>query len=155
MFAVPRFGSPLPFTQLRNHARLFFLGIPCPHGGLAEDSGSLVYLGSLLTSDGKADSELSRRIGMASGDFKSLQRFLSHARVNKRRKLELLHALIISKLQYGLSTICLVKAQKRRLDGFYARCLRRVLGIPASFYSRVSDKDVFQRLTPNRSTFAS
>ena len=42
-------------------------------------------------------------------------------------------------------TLSLVKAQRRRIDGFYARCLRRVLGIPHSFYSRVSNKTVLER----------
>ena len=35
--------------------------------------------------------------------------------------------------------------RKRRLEGFYARCLRRILRIPAAFVSRVSNKVVFQR----------
>ena len=35
--------------------------------------------------------------------------------------------------------------QCRRLDGFVARCLRRVLGIPAAFISRVSNATVLAR----------
>ena len=38
-----------------------------------------------------------------------------------------------------------VKAQRRRIDGFYARCLRRILGRPHSFYSSVSNKVVYER----------
>ena len=143
--AGKQFGMTLHWGKTQAFSVCTSGRISSPQGGWVDDSGSMVYLGSLLTSDGKADSELSRRIGMACGDLKSLQRFWSHARVSRQRKLELLHALIISRLQYGLSTMCLVKAQRRRLDGFYARCLRRVLGIPAAFYSRVSNKDVFQR----------
>ena len=37
------------------------------------------------------------------------------------------------------------KAQRRRVDGFYARCLRRILGIPHSFYSRVSNQTVYRQ----------
>ena len=36
-------------------------------------------------------------------------------------------------------------AQLRRIDGFYARCLRRILRIPAAFVSRVSNKSVFRQ----------
>ena len=50
-----------------------------------------------------------------------------------------------SKLQYGLSTVWLVTAQRRRLDGFYVRCLRRLLGVPSAYLSRVSNKTVLQR----------
>ena len=46
---------------------------------------------------------------------------------------------------YGLSSVWLVTAQRRRLDGFYARCLRRILRIPSSFLSRISNAVVFAR----------
>ena len=61
-------------------------------GGLVEDSGSMVYLGGLLTADGKSDSEISRKIGAAIADFKNLSVFWGHASIGKRRKLELFHA---------------------------------------------------------------
>jgi len=116
-----------------------------PQGNRVEDTGSMVYLGALLTADGRADSELSRRIGLAAGDFRSLRRFWGHANISRARKLELFHALVVSKLQYCLSSVWLVTSQRRRLDGFYARCLRRLLGIPSAFMSRVSNKTVYQR----------
>ena len=50
---------------------------------------------------------------------------------------------MLSKLQYGLATCCLVKTQRRRLDGFHARCLRRILSIPPAYISRVSNATVF------------
>ena len=37
----------------------------------------------------------------------------------------------------------LTKAQRRRADGFYARCLRRILGIPHYFDSKVSNQTVY------------
>ena len=39
----------------------------------------------------------------------------------------------------------LATARRRRVDGFYVRCLRRILGIPHSFYSRVSNQTVYSR----------
>ena len=39
----------------------------------------------------------------------------------------------------------MVKAQLRRIDGFQARCLRKVLGVPAAFVSRVSNAEVLSR----------
>jgi hypothetical protein len=116
-----------------------------PQGERIADNGSLIYLGGLLKADGRADSEVSRRIGLASGDFRNLARCWAHAGVSRKRKLELFNSLVASKLQYGLSTLWLVTAQRRRLDGFHARCLRRVLGIPAAFVSRISNKDVFAK----------
>ena len=40
---------------------------------------------------------------------------------------------------------CLAASQRRRLDGFYARCLRKILRIRTAYISRVSNACVFQR----------
>ena len=109
-----------------------------------ENKDSMTYLGALLTADGRSDSELSRRLGLAHADFKRLQKLWGHANVGRARKVQLLNAFIFSKLQYGLALMWQVKAQLRRLDGFHARCLRRVLGIPPAFISRISNQVVFQ-----------
>ena len=53
--------------------------------------------------------------------------------------------MVISKLLYGLSSAWLNKAEMRRLDGFYCRCLRAILRIPPSFVSRVSNATVLQQ----------
>ena len=116
-----------------------------PDGSYINDSGSLVYLGGLLTADGRSDSELSRRLGLAMGEYRGLRKMWGHANLTTTRKVELLNSLVVSKLLYGLSTMWLGSAQRRRIDGFYARALRRILGIPSSFISRVSNKCVFER----------
>jgi len=108
-------------------------------------TGSMEYLGALITSDGRADSELSRRIGVAAGDFRELRKLWGHAAVTLKDKLHFFESLITSRLTYGLATLWLVTAQRRRLDGFYARCLRRILRIPSAFYSRVSNATVLKR----------
>ena len=82
-------------------------------------------------------------IGAAAGDFRALHKMWGHGGIGKKRKLQLFHALVGSKLEYCLSTLWLVTAQLRRIDGFHARCLRCILGIPASFVSRVSNRSVF------------
>ena len=91
------------------------------------------------------DSEHSRRIGAATSDFRRLKQLWSHVNVPRDEKLKFFASLIVSKLTYGLATAWLVTAQRRRLDGFYARCLRRILRIPPAFISRVSNKIVFDR----------
>ena len=114
-----------------------------PDGSIIEKTGSLEYLGALLTADGRVDSEISRRIGVATGDFRRLQQLWNHAGLAVREKLHFFDSLIVSRLKYGLGTICLVTSQRRRLDGFYARCLRKILTIPAAFISRVSNASVY------------
>ena len=116
-----------------------------PDGKTVEDKGALVYLGGLISSDGRVDSELSRRIGIATAEFRNLKRLWNHSNLTKKHKLDYFRTFIVSRLSYGLCTTWLVKTQQRRLDGFYARCLRRILGIPAAYISRVSNAEVFSR----------
>ena len=108
-----------------------------PDGQPFAKKGSIDYLGGLISDDGRVDSELSRKLGVAASDFRSLSKAWGHTGISLRRKLQFFNALIISKLLYGLSSVCLVDAQRRRLDGFHARCLRKLLRIPAAFVSRI------------------
>ena len=48
--------------------------VQSPGGGEVPTKSSMVYLGGLISNDGKLDSELARRIGMAKSDFRSLQK---------------------------------------------------------------------------------
>ena len=105
----------------------------------------MLYLGGILVADGRADSEISRKIGAAMVDFRQLSKVWGHANVFRSRKVVLFHSLVVSKLLYGLSSIWLVTAQRRRLEGIYARCLRRILSIPNAYISRVSNAQVFGR----------
>ena len=57
---------------------------------------------------------------------------------------------VVNKLLYGLQTAWLTKIQRRRLDSFHLRCLRRILGIRPAFISRVSDTSVLSRLNTYR-----
>ena len=108
-------------------------------------SESIVYLGGLLCSDARMDSELSRRIGMANSVFLSLRTVWSHTSISTKAKLAFFRSLVVSRLLYGLSSCWLVKRQMSRLEGFYARCLRSILRIPVSYVSRVSNNEVFRR----------
>ena len=115
-----------------------------PDGTTFSSAEFLEYLGGLISRDGRADSEISRKLGRAYADYKLLHSVWSHAGVSRRDKVRYFEALVLSRLAYGLSTQWLVLAQRRRLDGFAARCLRRVLGIPPAFISRVN-ASVFAR----------
>ena len=106
---------------------------------------SLTYLGATLASDGRVGSELSRRIGAAKGDFRNLCKVWRHSSLTTARKLDVYRALVESKLMYALCTGTYTKAELRRLDGFQAKCLRSILSIAPSQYSRVSNEAVREK----------
>ena len=47
--------------------------VRAPDGTDMEGKTSLVYLGALISADGKPESEISRRIGLASAEFRNLR----------------------------------------------------------------------------------
>ena len=116
-----------------------------PDGTLFEETSSLQYLGAVLSRDGRVDSEISRKLGAARADFNQLRQLWGHSCVTLRDKVDYFRAFILSKLRYGLATVWLVTAQRRRIDGFVARCLRRIFNIPHSFVSRVSNAAVLEK----------
>ena len=65
-----------------------------PDGSYFEDRGSIQYLGALICGDGRADSEISRKIGTAKGDFNGLQQLWGYANVSKAQKVQFFEALI-------------------------------------------------------------
>ena len=79
---------------------------------------------------------------MASADFKLLDTLWTHAKVTNRDKYKIYLACIVSKLLYGLQTAWLTKAQVTKLDGFHAKCVRRIVGVKHSYWSRISNVEV-------------
>ena len=77
-------------------------------------------------------------------EFSNLQRIWSHSTISIQRKIVLFNSLIISKLLYGLDGTQLNESEKKRLDAFHAKCLRRILKVPHSFYNHVSNSQILQ-----------
>ena len=119
--------------------------IPTPTGGVIKQKDSIVYLGSLLQSDGSAGSELSRRLGEAKGILDKLCRVWSHANISMQRKIQIYVSCVESKLMYNLPSMWLTAAENRKLDAFQAKSLRKILHIQHSYYSRISNGHVLQR----------
>ena len=108
-----------------------------------DELDSFLYFGGLLSNDGRVDSEFSRRIGLASAEFRQIRQVWNHASLSQVQKIKLFQSFVLSKLRYGLCTCWLTSAQRRRLDGFHAQCLQRILRISAAYVSRVPNARVF------------
>ena len=53
--------------------------------------------------------------------------------------------MITSKALYSFSSAWLTKTDRKRLDGFEAKCIRQILRIPPAFVSRVSNTCVLEK----------
>ena len=103
-----------------------------PDGSTVAVKDSLLYLGSSLDADGRNGSEL----------ISTLSKVWAHSSLSRPRKLDILRSCIESKLTYGLAVMTLTKVELRRIDGFQCRCLRKILGIAPSYWSRISNLTV-------------
>ena len=111
---------------------------------------SIVYLGASVDTSGNIQSELNRRIGMAYADFKALAKIWNHANLSREWKYRIYSACILTKLLYGLQTAWFTKTQRTKLDGFHARCVRRITGVMHYFWSRVSNAEVLASINAPR-----
>ena len=66
----------------------------------------------------------------------------SHASITRHRKIEIYSAMVRSKVLHSLESLWILKADMKRLDAFHARCLRKILRIPSSYISRISNSEV-------------
>ena len=131
--------SKLELLRVRHegHVRL-------PSGTNVKEKDVMVYLGGILSADGRISSELSRRLGAAAADFSQLETVWKHANISRAQKVRICSACVVEKLMYCLHTAVLNKSELRKLDGFYARCLRKIYGIQHAYWSRVSNKEVYK-----------
>ena len=88
---------------------------------------------------------MSRRLGEGSGVFQQLCKIWKHAAVSKARKMQIYASCVLSKVLSSLDSLWLLKADRARLDAFHCRCLRKILGIPHSSFSRISNATVLAR----------
>ena len=119
--------------------------IKTPNGESIEATKTLAYLGSTIREDGTIKQEICRRLGAAWADFSKLARLWKHASLTRSRKVQVFQSLVTSRILYGLSSAWINISETRRIDGFQVRCLRQILGIKPSYWSRVSNATVLQQ----------
>ena len=75
---------------------------------------------------------------------RTLRKLWRHANLNVKRKIRISNVCATSKIMYSLESLWLLKADRDRLDAFQCMCLRRTLNIAPSFFSRVTNKEVYE-----------
>ena len=77
--------------------------------------------------------------------FKQLSRLWAHVNINVKRKVAIYQACVVSKVMYSLESLWLLKADQSRLDAFHCQCLRKILRIPHSYVSHVTNEAVLEQ----------
>ena len=113
-------------------------------GSIVPTSEVVKYLGSLVTWKKSFEVAFINRASLAEEAYKKL-RLVWNSSLGFRSKLKIFQATFVPTLIYGLDSFTLTTPQINRIDAFYIRFLRRMVGIKASFYSRIPNTEVYNR----------
>jgi len=106
-----------------------------------ENVKEFVYLGSLIKETHSTESEVGRRIQMASMTFGSLSPCLwSRSEISKDTKMSIFKTAVMPTLLYGCETWVPIAEDIYRLEVFQMRCLRKILKI--SINDHKSNKEI-------------
>ena len=105
-------------------------------GKSIEQTDKMVYLGGLLTAEGKCEKEVTRRKALAKSVFHEMSRVLKSRNINMRR---ILQCYIWSTLLYGCETWTLTKTMGRKLEAFDMWVYRRMLRVSWTEHTTIEE----------------
>ena len=109
-----------------------------------------MYLGSLITEDGRSENEINRRIMMTRTTFTNMRTLLSCRGINLKTRLRAIKCYIWPTIFYGAETWTITKSLLSRLDAFDMLVYRRVLKI--SWTEKITNQEVLRRMGTGRET---
>eukprot|EP00959_Pyramimonas_sp_CCMP1952_P454177 9469500-Pyramimonas_sp.AAC.1 len=98
-------------------------------------------LGATIYSSLNIKQELVKRLGGAWGKSLKYTGAWKHRSISVERKLSVSAVLVTTEIGSYVNSAWQNKNRRRSLDGFQARCLRRILNIHHSYTPRVPDKN--------------
>ena len=118
------------------------------NGEKLEEVTCYQYLGSLVTSDGRCNTEIKSRIGKAKTQFGKLKTLLCNTKINMNVRKRMLQCYVWPVLLYGAEAWTLKEDMKRRLRAFEMWCYRRMMKI--SWISKISNNRVLDMARTQR-----
>ena len=121
-------------------------------GDNIQQTSSFNYLGSMLTSDGRSDQEIKRRIAISKDTFNKKKTILKNTRISLPTRVRILGCYIWSVLLYGCETWTISSRMHKRLQATEMWFLRRILRI--SWTEGITNKEVLSRAGVKRTLMA-
>jgi hypothetical protein len=107
-----------------------------------------IYLGHLITSDGKYEREIKRRIAIAKSNFEKMSSILTTRNIKLQIRKRLLQCYVMSTFLYASETWSLNKDMEKRIEAMEVWFYRRMLKI--SYKDRTTNEEVFTRIGENK-----
>ena len=87
------------------------------------------YLGCSITEDGRCESEIKRRIGIAKNAFRKMGNLITNRHISISTKIRAIRTYVWSTLLYGCETWTINKEMEGRLEAMEMWCWRRMLRV--------------------------
>src|SRR6218665_3676354 len=97
-------------------------------GETLEQVTEFIYLGGVITEDGRCTKDIKRRIGLASAMFGTINKVWMSNNITTATKVKLYETFVIPVMMYGSECWCLRKEDERRILVAEMSWLRRILG---------------------------
>src|SRR6218665_2197513 len=97
-------------------------------GKTLEQVTEFIYLGRVITEDGRCTKDIKRRIGLASAMFGTMNKVWRSNNITTATKVKLYGTFVIPVMMYGSECWCLRKEDERRILVAEMSWLRRILG---------------------------
>ena len=95
-------------------------------GNTVDSVDSIVYLGSLLSSDGHCRPDINRRIGLVSSVMSALHNIWKDQYLSISTKFRIYQALVQSVLLYAAETWTALATDIKALEAFHMKCQRQL-----------------------------
>ena len=141
-----KLGLHVNWSKTKLHS--FSPWIPTPPSTLigtqpVTTTDDFTYLGSTIASNNSSFNDVNRRIAIATSTMTKLSSIWTSSRLSLALKMHLYNSLIISIITYSSASWTFTKAQKKRLDAFNTKALRRIVGV--RWYDYVTNASILTR----------
>ena len=109
---------------------------------------SFNYLGSMITTDARSETEIKRRIGIAKNAFRHMQNLLTNRKLSIKTRKGLIKTHIWSTLLYGAESWTLSTGMRRKLEAMELWLWRRMMKIP--WTARKTNEEVLRMVGEKR-----
>ena len=113
------------------------------NGSNIDEAAEFTYLGAKVCKEGGGMKDLRNRIAKARGAFVRLKKIWKFKIFTRRTKLRIYKTLVVPVLLYSCETWKVNKGDKREIDVFQNKCLRRILGV--KWQDKVNTQELLAR----------
>lgn len=99
------------------------------NGEKIEQVDEFVYLGALITTDGRCEAELRRRIAIAKATFHQMSKVFCNRNINLKLRYRMIKSYVWSTFTYGMETWTIGKAAQNKIEALEMWILRKMLRI--------------------------